>query len=69
MNGALHKVGKADVMRVTESFGLPSRLHQQLRKLRDIHGRTNIAGGVVEELGGVDAPDLLNKRNSPGRAR
>ena len=51
VNGTLHKVGKADLSRITQSSGLPTRLHQQLRKLREIHGRENVTGSVVQKLG------------------
>ena len=47
----LEKIGKADLERVTLSTGLPTRLHQQVRKLEKIHGKGNVKGAVVEELG------------------
>ncbi|MHA3770735.1 RHS repeat-associated core domain-containing protein [Verrucomicrobiota bacterium sgz303538] len=47
----LEKVGKADLNRVTKSSGLPTRLHQQLRKLLRIFGKGNVRGRVVEDLG------------------
>jgi hypothetical protein len=51
VNGTLNKVGKADLNRVTQSSGLPTRLHQQVRKLEKQHGIGNVRGEVVEELG------------------
>ncbi|HYO59783.1 DUF6531 domain-containing protein [Archangium sp.] len=51
VNGELHKIGKADLNRVTKSSGLSTRLHQQLRKLRKIYGKENVTGKVVEDLG------------------
>jgi hypothetical protein len=45
------KVGKADMRRVTQSSGLPTRLHQQIRKLEKIYGQGNVKGAVVEDLG------------------
>jgi len=33
LNAILFKFGKADSDRITESSGLPTRLHQQIRKL------------------------------------
>ena len=51
MKGALHKVGKADLDRVTKLSGLPTRLHQQVRKLEKTHGKGNVQGQVVENLG------------------
>ena len=47
----LEKVGKADLTRVTQSSGLPTRLHQQVRKLEKTHGQGNVKGTVVEDLG------------------
>ena len=47
----LEKVGKADLSRVTQSSGLPTRLHQQVRKLEKVHGQGNVKGTVVEDLG------------------
>jgi hypothetical protein len=52
INGALHKVGKADMGRVTQSTGLPTRLHQQLRKLGEIFGRENVSH-TLTPLGNV----------------
>jgi len=53
VNGNLQdgKIGKADLNRVTQSSGLPTRLHQQVRKLEEIHGKGNVEGKVVEDLG------------------
>jgi hypothetical protein len=53
VNGKLHKIGKADLGRVTQSSGLPTRLHQQLRKLRQAFGEENVSGRVVDDLGTV----------------
>jgi YD repeat-containing protein len=53
VNGSLNKIGKADLLRVTKSSGLPTRLHQQLRLLGKIHGEENVAGAVVENLGSI----------------
>jgi hypothetical protein len=43
INGALYKIGKADMGRVTQSSGLPTRLHQQLRKLGEFFGTENVS--------------------------
>jgi RHS repeat-associated protein len=51
INDKLHKIGKADLGRTTQSSGLPTRLHQQVRKLEKIHGKGNVTGVVVEDLG------------------
>ncbi len=53
VNGALHKIGKADLNRITQSSGLPTRLHQQVRKLEKVFGKGNVIGKVVEDLGSV----------------
>ena len=42
INGVLYKVGKADMNRITQSSGLPTRLHQQIRKLEQQHGKANV---------------------------
>lgn len=47
----LEKVGKADLNRITQSSGLPTRLHQQVRKLEKSHGEGNVRGTVVDDLG------------------
>ncbi len=51
VGGDLHKIGKADLNRVTQSSGLPTRLHQQVRKLEQAAGKGNVVGEVVEDLG------------------
>lgn len=51
VNGDLHKIGKADLNRTTISSGLPTRLHQQVRKLEKIYGKGNVVGRVVDDLG------------------
>ena len=51
VNEELYKVGKADLNRVTKSSGLPTRLHQQIRKLEKIFGKGNVEGEVVQPLG------------------
>ena len=51
INGSLYKIGKAHLDRITASTGLPTRLHQQIRRLRETFGRDNVVGRVVEDLG------------------
>jgi uncharacterized protein RhaS with RHS repeats len=51
INGELHKIGKADLGRITQSSDLPTRLHQQIRILEKTHGKGNVTGKVVEDLG------------------
>lgn len=53
VNGQLYKIGKADLGRVTQSSGLPTRLHQQLRALREALPNQRVTGEVVENLGEV----------------
>jgi uncharacterized protein RhaS with RHS repeats len=51
INEELHKIEKADLGRVTRSSGLPTRLHQQVRTLEKTHGKGNVEGKVVQDLG------------------
>jgi hypothetical protein len=51
VNNELYKVGKAHLDRITQSSGLATRIHQQLRKLVAIYGRENVRLGKVEDLG------------------
>ncbi len=53
VNGQLFKIGKADLARKTLSSGLPTRLHQQVRKLEAVFGKGNVVGRVVDNLGFV----------------
>ncbi|MBT1699246.1 hypothetical protein KK083_20280 [Fulvivirgaceae bacterium PWU4] len=47
----LYKIGKADLNRTTASTGLPTRLHQQLRKLQALNAKKAVEGKVVKDLG------------------
>ena len=67
VNGELDKIGKADLNRVTKSSGLPTRLHQQVRKLEKTFGRGNVTGRVVEDLG--EATTLEAKKAETARLR
>jgi Pretoxin HINT domain len=49
----LHKIGKADLGRITQSSELPTRLHQQVRKLEKVFGKGNVIGKNVDDLGVV----------------
>lgn len=51
VKGVLYKVGKADLNRITKSTKKPTRLHQQLRKLKKEHGKKDVTGKVVIKLG------------------
>ncbi|MFL6463705.1 MAG: RHS repeat domain-containing protein, partial [Bryobacteraceae bacterium] len=48
-DGKLYKIGKADLGRVTQSSGQPTRLHQQVRKLGEQNPDSVVEGEVVEE--------------------
>ncbi|TAH19377.1 MAG: RHS repeat-associated core domain-containing protein [Cytophagales bacterium] len=48
--GKTYKIGKADLDRITESSGNPTRLHQQLRKLAEEFGIENIDKNILDEL-------------------
>ena len=47
----VYKYGKADMGRLTEASGLPTRLHQQVRKLQENSPGQQITGKIVEDLG------------------
>lgn len=49
IDGELEKIGKADLERVTQSSGQPTRLHQQVRKLEDANPAAKVEGKVVED--------------------
>ena len=44
--GRIFKIGKADVGRVTKSSGLPTRVHQQVRKLTKKYGQGNVDASI-----------------------
>lgn len=50
IDGELYKIGKADLEQITKSSGLPTRLHQQLRKL---YPKSKINDVIIEDLGKV----------------
>jgi hypothetical protein len=50
VDGQLQKVGKADLSRVTQSTGLPTRIHQQVRKLRELNP-TSLVKYRIQDLG------------------
>lgn len=64
INDVLHKIGKADLNRVTQSSGLPTRLHQQLRILGEKHGTESVRGEVVKELGEVTTKEAKGVETS-----
>jgi RHS repeat-associated protein len=64
INEVLHKIGKADLNRVTKSSDLPTRLHQQLRKLGEKFGTENVRGEVVKDLGKVTTGEAKSVETS-----
>ncbi|MBO9325753.1 MAG: hypothetical protein J7463_10245 [Roseiflexus sp.] len=50
-NGETYKFGKADLDRVTQSSGLPTRLHQQVRQLRKTF--QDVSAEIIDDLGYV----------------
>lgn len=48
INGELYKFGKVDMNRITQSSELPTRLHQQVRKLQDLYPDKVVKGTVIE---------------------
>jgi RHS repeat-associated protein len=53
MDGQVYKYGKADLGRITQSSGLPTRLHQQLVKLQELNPNSRVFGRVIDDLGNV----------------
>ena len=49
IDGEIYKFGKADLNRITLESGLPTRLHQQLRKLRNLDSNSGktVVGKVI----------------------
>jgi RHS repeat-associated protein len=52
-DGQLYKYGKADLSRITQSSNLPTRLHQQIRQLRELYPDSKIFGEVIDDLGTI----------------
>jgi RHS repeat-associated protein len=50
IDGEVYKFGKADLNRVTQSSGLPTRLHQQVRRLKEINLSSIVEGDVIHRL-------------------
>lgn len=50
IGGQIWKVGKADLKRITQSTGLPTRIHQQLRKLGEKYGKAAV-DHTLKDLG------------------
>ena len=63
-DGKIYKVGKADFDRITQSTGIPTRIHQQMRILRKMYKRKQITHVISELLFGVSTLDakLMEKK-------
>ena len=61
----IFKFGKADADRVTQSSGLPTRVHQQLRKLKEIYGEQAVDAETIADLFGITTAEAkeLEKAN------
>lgn len=57
VNDETYKIGKTDLDRVTESSGDPTRLHQQVRKLREIYGENSVDREVIQKLFNVSTQE------------
>ncbi len=53
VDGISYKIGKADLDRITQSSGDPTRIHQQVRKLRLRYGKGNVFHNILDSLFGV----------------
>ncbi len=53
VNRKIYKIGKADLDRITLNSGNPTRIHQQIVKLRKKYGKRNVVHTILEELFGV----------------
>jgi len=51
--GVTYKIGKADLDRLTLLSGSPTRIHQQIVKLRKKYGKGNVFFSIIETLIGV----------------
>lgn len=63
-DGQVYKYGKADLARITQSTGQPTRLHQQLRKLEELYPNSTIRGRVIDDLGEVTTKMAKGVENS-----
>lgn len=63
-DGQLYKYGKADLGRITQTSGYPTRLHQQIRKLRELYPESDIFGNVIEDLGKVTTKSAKGVENT-----
>jgi len=60
----IHKVGKADAERVTQSSGNPTRIHDQIRKLGNIFGAENVFVRIVRILFDTTTLEAKNEENN-----
>jgi len=52
VEGKVFKIGKADLDRITKISGDPTRIHQQVTKLRKKYMKNNVFHIILEELFG-----------------
>ena len=57
----LHKIGKADAERITKSSGLPTRIHQQVRKLTKKHGEDDVEHAILEVMKNISTKEAKNR--------
>ncbi len=57
----LFKFGKSDLDRVTKSSNIPTRIHQQVRKLENEYGKENVAQRIIEELNDVSTKEAKER--------
>ena len=53
VGGKVYKIGKADLDRITKSTNDPTRIHQQIVKLRKKYVSKSVFNSILEELFGV----------------
>jgi RHS repeat-associated protein len=63
-DGQLYKYGKADLGRITQTSGYPTRIHQQVRKLQDLYPDSDIFGKIVDDLGQVTTKSAKGVENA-----
>ncbi len=55
----VYKIGKADFDRITQSTGIPTRIHQQIRILRKTYKSKLVRHRIMEVLLGVSTFDAI----------
>lgn len=60
----IFKFGKADAKRITRASSKPTRLHQQMRKLQEQYGRSNVEDQVIENLDDVTSKEAKEREKA-----